>query len=90
MLEQPLLFTGCSSTQFFNSPPFPNTVSKDSFGTLLLTVQYLYDLRDAMPHHWLPSTYHPTLSREAEDFPRGDKYPKDVPLLTFLAYLEPV
>ena len=23
MLEQPLLFTGCSSVQFFNSPPIP-------------------------------------------------------------------
>ena len=28
-----------------------------------------------------------TLSREAEDFHRGGKYPKDVPLPTFLAYL---
>ena len=40
--------------------------------------------------HWSPSTSHPTLSREAEDFLRGGKYPNDVPLPTFLAYLQPV
>ena len=26
MLEQPLNFTGCSSIQFFNSPPFPKHI----------------------------------------------------------------
>ena len=30
MFEQPLLSTGCSSIQFFNTPPFPNTVSQDT------------------------------------------------------------
>ena len=39
MLEQPLLFIGCSSIQFLNSPPFLNTVSQNTFGTLPLTVQ---------------------------------------------------
>ena len=84
MLEQ--LFTGCSSIQFFNSPSFLNTVSQDTFGTQPLTVQYLCDLRDAMPRHCSPNTSHPTLPREAKDFPMGGKYPKDVPLATFLAY----
>ena len=27
MLEKPLVFSGSSTIQFFNSPPFPNTVS---------------------------------------------------------------
>ena len=68
MLEQPLLFTGCSSIQLFKSPPFSSTVSQNTFCTLLLTVQYLSDLQDAMPGHWSPSTSHPTIPRETEDF----------------------
>ena len=84
MPEQSLLFTGCSSIQFFNSPPFPNTVTQDTFGTLPLTVQYLCDLKDAMPHHCSLSTSNPTVPREVEDFPRDCKYPKDVSLPTFL------
>ena len=90
MLEHLFLFTGCSSTQFFNSSPFSNTVSQGTFGTVLLTVQYLCDLRNAMSRHLSPSTSHPTLPREAEDFLRRGKYPKGVPLPTFLAYLKPV
>ena len=56
MLDQLYLFTGCSSIQFFNSPPFPNRVSQGTFGTLPLTMKYLCDLRDAIPRHWSPST----------------------------------
>ena len=81
MLEQPLLFTGCSSIQFFNSPPFLNTVSQNTFGTLPLTVQYLCDLRDGIPrdgHHVL--LIQPFLAKE--DFPSGDKYFNHVSLLT--------
>ena len=65
MLEQSLLLIGCS-----------NTVNQDTFGTLPVIVQYLCDLLDAMPHHWSPSTSHPTLPREAENFHSGGKYPK--------------
>ena len=43
-----------------------------------------------MPCHWSPSASHPTLPREAENFSRGNKYPKDVPVPAFLAYLQPV
>ena len=43
-----------------------------------------------MPCHWSPSASHPIIPREAEDFPRGGKYPKDMSLSTFLAYLKPV
>ena len=28
MLEQPLVFTGCSNILFFSSPPSPNTVGE--------------------------------------------------------------
>ena len=52
MLEQPLDFTGCSSIQFFNSPPSPNTVSEAARGTFPLTVQHLCDLREPMTLHW--------------------------------------
>ena len=30
------------------------------------------------------------LPRESEDFLRGDKYPKPVPLLTYLIWLQPI
>ena len=33
-----------------------NTVSQAAFGYLLLTVQHLYDLGDAMLHRWSPGT----------------------------------
>ena len=73
--------------------PLSQTVSQDTYpslDTLSLTVQNLCDLQDAMLRHWSLSTYHPTLPRKAEIFPNGGKYPKDVPLLTFLAYLQPI
>ena len=62
MLQQPLDFTGCSSIQFLNSPPSPDTVSEAARDYLPLTVQRLCDLRDAMPRHWSPSASHPTLA----------------------------
>ena len=37
-------------------------------------------------HQMLPTL---TLPREAEDFHRGDRYYKHVPLLTYLIYLSP-
>ena len=66
------------------------TFIQDTFGTLPRIVQYMYDSQEAMPRHWSPSTSHPTLPRESEDFSRGGKYAKDVPLPMFLAYLKPV
>ena len=50
MLEQALVFTGCSSI-FLSSPLSPNTVSETARGRLPLTVQHLCDLPDAMPLH---------------------------------------
>ena len=45
-----------------------------------------------VPYHSRYSTCvtHQTLSREADNFLGGDKHPKDVPLPTFLALLQPV
>ena len=87
MLDEPLLFTGSSSIQFFNSPPFPNTVSQDTFGNLPLSVQYLFDL----PCHVIGDQVLLTqpLLREAENFLRGGMYLKDLPLPTYLAWLQP-
>ena len=59
-------------------------LSEVTRGDLPLTVQHLCDLRDAMLLQWPPSTQ--PLPREAGDFPTGEKYPKDVPLPTYLAY----
>ena len=48
-------------------------------------------LRDTMPRQRSPLSFpNAPVPREAEDFPRCGKYPKDVPLSTFLAYLQPV
>ena len=66
----PYFLTGSLSIQFFDSPPFSHTVSQATFGYLLLTVQHLCDLRDAMPHHWSPT---------------ASPYSKHVPLLLYLA-----
>ena len=60
MFVQPLVFTGCSTIQFFNSPPTsPNTVCEAAGRSLPLTVQLLCDLRDAMSFHWSLSASHP-------------------------------
>ena len=95
--KAPLRKTGCLSSLYYLLTaqassflihfPFLNTVSKAILSSLHFTVQYLCDLRYTMPCHWSPSTSHPTLPREAGDFPSSGKYPKDVPLPTFLAYL---
>ena len=54
MLEALLVFSGCSSIQFFNSLPWPNRISDTVGGNIPLTV-YLCDLRETMPLHWSPS-----------------------------------
>ena len=77
---QPSLKETGSAQGFFNSPPLPNTLSQDTFGTLLLTVQYFCNLWDAMLCHWSPSTFQPNLPMEAENFPWDGKNPKDVSL----------
>ena len=78
--KTPLGETGCLSnlyyflapqaSSFLIHPPFLNTVSQDTFGTLSLPVQYLCDLREAMLRHWSPSSSHPTLPMEG-GFPLG-------------------
>ena len=78
------------TSRFLIHSPFPNTVSQDPLGTLLLTAQYLCDLQNAMPRHWSLINCHPTFPKDAEDFTRGGKYPKDVSLPTLLAYVQPV
>ena len=47
------------------------------------------DLRDAMPRQMSRYTYPTPIPKEAEDFPRGDKHFKHVPLPTYLIYLSP-
>ena len=58
--------------------------------TTLISYKLCY-LQDTLPCQKSPLSL-PTklVPREAKEFPRGDKYPKDVPLHTFLAYLQPV
>ena len=47
------------------------------------------DLRDAMPRQRSLYTYPTPIPKEAEDFPRGGKHFKHVPLPTYLICLSP-
>ena len=92
MLEEPYLLAAQASSFLIShlSPLSKHRQSGHTFGTLPPTVQYLCDLRYTIPHHWSQNTSHPNLHRERGDFPMGGKYSKDVPLPTFLAYMQPV
>ena len=68
------LLTGCLGMQFFDSPPYPSTC-------------VTYRIPCHVIGHQVHS--HPILPREAEDFPRGDKHSKHVPLPTYLIYFSP-
>ena len=79
MLEQPLLFNGCSSIQFFNLPPFHESsrlVASTSLWSLFVTYGTLCH---AIGHQVLPTQ---PLPRETEVFPRGGKYFNRTPLFT--------
>ena len=67
-----------------------NRVSYATYGYLPLIVQPLCDLQDIMPRYWSPDASHPTLPREAEDFPRGGNHSKHMSLFTYLAWLQPI
>ena len=54
----PFVFTGCSSIQFFNLVPFPNTVSARHF-TLPLSMQHF---TVTMTWHWSPGASRSTLT----------------------------
>ena len=88
MLQQPLLFTGCSSIQFFNSALSqtylvrPHLVASTSLCILCVTY---WTLCHVIGYQVLPTQ---PLSREAAGFPRGGKYFDHVPLLTQLIYFQ--
>ena len=75
----------CLKIQCFNSAPSPNEVSEAFQGNLLLTVQHMFHLWDAMSLHWSssdPHTFPQPLPREAKNLSRAGKYCKHGPLLT--------
>ena len=83
------LLTGCLSTQFFDSP----SILTQSLRLPLVTYPSLCSTSvtyrtpcHAIGHQVLPTQ---SLPREVEDFPRGDKYFKNVPPLTYLIYFSP-
>ena len=91
--KTPLGETGCLSNLYYllAAQAYSSLIpkhSQDTFDTLPLNVQYVCDLPDAMHRHWSPSTSHPTLPWEPENFPQDGKYPKNAPLPTFLAYMQ--
>ena len=90
MLEQALFFLAAQPSSFLihlgelghtvlrNWSPISSFKSFVTYGT------------DTIPDHWsqLSFTTQP-LPTEAEDFPRGDKHPKHVPLPTYVACFSP-
>ena len=68
------LFFECLGIQFLIHPPTPDTVSQATYGYLPFTVQHLCYLWGAMPRQRSPGAFPPTVPREAENFPRGDKH----------------
>ena len=89
MLEQPLVFTGCLSFQFFNSPPSPNTVSEAIGGSLLLNLEHLGGLHEVLPLHWSPSAFYHIPCLGKQRMFRNGKYFNHVLLLTELIYFLP-
>ena len=85
-----VLLTGCLGIQFcFFSPPFLTQSVRlplVTYPSLCSTCVTYRTLCNAIGHQVLPTQ---PLPREAEDFPRGDKYFKHVPLLTYLIYFSP-
>ena len=83
------VFAGCLSIQFFDSPPFSQ---HNQLGHLWLpTPHCAATVTYQMPCHCIGHQARPTqpLPREVEDFPRGERYFKHVPLLTCIMYLSP-
>ena len=79
MVEQPLLFSGCSSIQFSNLFLVTYRIASEVF--TLISYNF-YDLGDTMLHYAIILISHPTYPRKAENFPWGIKYSNHVPVLT--------
>ena len=80
-MPRPPLLSGCLGIQFLINP-YAKTVSP----SLCSTYATYRTPCHVIGHHVLPTQRIP---REAEDFPRGDKYFKHVPPLTYLIYFSP-
>ena len=83
------LLTGCLGNQFLIHSPFSTQsvrlplVIYPSLCSTCVTYRTSYH---AIGHQLLPTQ---PLTREAEDFPRSDKYFKHAPPLTYLIYFSP-
>ena len=83
------LHTGCIGIHFCDSPPIPTQSVRlplVTYPSLCSTCVIYKTPCRASGHQVLPTQ---PLPREAEDFLRGDKYFKHVPLLTNLTYFSP-
>ena len=82
------LSTGCLRTQFFDSP------WHSQLGHLLLLTPHCTAPVWLTGHYAVPffTRCFPTqpLPREVEDFPRDSNHFKHMPLLTYLAWLQPI
>ena len=83
-------FFECLGIQFFNSLPFLTQSVRlplVTYPSLCSTYATYGTLCHAIGHQVLPTQ---PLPREAKDFPRGDNHSKHNPLLTYLAWLQPI
>ena len=69
------------ASSFLIQRPFPEHNQLGKLQLPTLTVQHLRDLQDARLFHWPSNACDQTLPREAENFPRGARHSKHVPLL---------
>ena len=83
-------FLNVQASSFFIHPPFPT----QSVRLHLVTYPSLCStcVTYRMPCHAIGHLAFPTqpLPMEAEGFPRGDNHSKHMPLLTYLAWLQPI
>ena len=72
---------------FFLAFPLYNTVSEVTIGILPLIAHHLCNLRDGMPRQWSPGVFLNPLPREVKGIHGGSKYPRKMPLFTYIAYM---
>ena len=83
-------FLNVQASSFLIHPPFPTQSVRLHLVTYpsLCSTCVTYRMQcHAIGHQALPIQ---PLHREAEDFPRGDSHSKHMPLLTYLAWLQPI
>ena len=88
-LCSPVWLSGCHATPLFTRC-FPTTLSSLTLPwTIAGFLHLFYSFSPAQRRVIRDLPHHPFFPRKTEDFPRGDKHLKHIPLPTYLIYLSP-